>query len=84
MTKFSQGKLGQLLEQTKDNEKIISQLKSKIAKNEGNELLNKAIKIKDFVFLSEIMPSQNANELREMIDKLKNPISLNSNIKEVS
>jgi len=64
-------KLDQLLVQIKDNEKLISQLKSKIANNEGSELLKKAIKIKDFLFLSEIIPSQSPNELREMIDKLK-------------
>ena len=65
-------KLNQLLSQIKENEKLIYELKSKIASNEGNELINKAIKIKNYSFLAEIIDDQDANQLREMIDKLKN------------
>ncbi len=65
-------KLNQLLSQIKENEKLIYELKSKIASNEGNELINKAIKIKNYSFLAEIIDGQDANQLREMIDKLKN------------
>ena len=65
-------KLNQLQSQLKDNEKLISNLKSKLAAKEGDELINKAIKIKNFSFLSEIVDNQDTNQLREMTDKLKN------------
>ena len=65
-------KFNQLLAQIKENEKLISDLKSKIASNNGNELINKAIKIKNYSFLAETIDNQDANQLREMIDKLKN------------
>ena len=64
-------KFNQLLAQIKENEKLISDLKSKIASNNGNELINKAIKIKNYSFLAETIDNQDANQLREMIDKLK-------------
>ncbi len=38
-------KLNQLLSQIKENEKLIYDLKSKIASSEGDDLINKAIKI---------------------------------------
>ena len=65
-------KLNQLLAQIKENEKIIFDLKSKIASNNSNDLINKAIKIKNYSFLAEVIDNQDANQLREMIDKLKN------------
>jgi len=65
-------KLKQLLSQIKENEKIINDLKSKIASSEGDNLINKAIKIKNYSFLAEVISDQGTNQLREMIDKLKN------------
>ena len=65
-------KLNQLLSQVKENEKIIYDLKSKIASKEGDKLINKAITIKNYSFLAEVIEDQDANQLREMIDKLKN------------
>ncbi|MDC0126992.1 alanine--tRNA ligase [Methylophilaceae bacterium] len=65
-------KLNQLLSQTKENEKIIYDLKSKIASNEGDELTTKVINIKNYSFLAEVIDNQDTNQLREMIDKLKN------------
>jgi len=65
-------KLNQLLSQIKENEKLIYDLKSKIASSEGDNLINKAIKIKNYSFLAEVISSQGTNQLREMIDKLKN------------
>jgi len=64
-------KLDQLLTQIKANEKLIYDLKSKIASNEGDDLINKAIKIKNYFFLAEVIDDQDTNQLREMIDKLK-------------
>ena len=65
-------KLNQLLSQIKENEKLIYDLKSKIASSEGDSLINKAIKIKNYSFLAEVISDQGTNQLREMIDKLKN------------
>jgi alanyl-tRNA synthetase len=64
-------KAEQLILQIKDNEKLINQLKSKLASSEGDELLAKAIKIKSFSYLAQTVNNQGANELREMIDNLK-------------
>jgi alanyl-tRNA synthetase len=65
-------KLNQLLSQIKENEKLIYDLKSKIASSEGDDLINKAIKINNYSFLAEVISDQDTNQLREMIDKLKN------------
>ena len=65
-------KLNQLLSQVKENEKLIYELKSKIALKEGDGLINKAITIKNYSFLAEVIENQDTNQLREMIDKLKN------------
>jgi len=65
-------KLNQLLSQIKENEKLIYDLKSKIASSEGDDLINKAIKINNYSFLAEVISNQDTNQLREMIDKLKN------------
>lgn len=64
-------KTEQLIGQMKDHEKLIHQLKSKLASSEGDELLNKAITIKSFSYLAATLENQGPNELREMIDNLK-------------
>jgi len=64
-------KTEQLLLQIKDSEKIINQLKSKLASSEGDELLSQIIKIKSFSYLATTLENQGPNQLREMIDNLK-------------
>lgn len=64
-------KITSILTQIKDNEKIQNQLKSQLALNKTDELISKAIKINDFNYLNEIINEQGPNELRGMIDKLK-------------
>ena len=64
-------KTEQLLIQIKDNDKLINQLKSKLASSEGDELLGQIIKIKSFSYLAKTLDNQGPNELREMIDNLK-------------
>ena len=64
-------KTEQLLIQIKDNDKLINQLKSKLASSEGEELLGQTIKIKSFSYLAKTLDNQGPNELREMIDNLK-------------
>ena len=39
--------------------------------NQTDELLSKASKINNFEYLSQVIDNQGPNELREMIDKLK-------------
>ena len=64
-------KVSQLMKQLKDNEKIISQLKSKIAGSEGSDLVGQAIDTGKYQFLGVSVDRIEANELREMIDNLK-------------
>ena len=70
-TKEMPSKISSILKQLKDNEKIQTQLKSQLALNQTDELINKTIKINDYDFLSEVIDGQEPNELRGMIDKLK-------------
>jgi len=70
-TKEMPSKISSILKQLKDNEKIQTQLKSQLALNQSEELINKTIKINDYDFLSEVIDGQEPNELRGMIDKLK-------------
>jgi len=51
-------KTEQLIGQMKDHEKLIHQLKSKLASSEGDELLNKAITIKSFSYLAATLENQ--------------------------
>jgi len=46
-------------------------LRSKIASNQSDELTSNAIEIKNFSYLGTRVDNKNANELREMIDKIK-------------
>ncbi len=64
-------KVGQLIKQLKDNEKTINQLKSKIAGSEGSDLVSQAIDTGKYQFLGVSVDSVEVNELREMIDNLK-------------
>ena len=70
-TKEMPSKISSILKQLKDNEKIQTQLKSQLALNQTDELINKTIKINNYDFLSEVIDDQEPNELRGMIDKLK-------------
>lgn len=66
-----ENKLSQVIKQMRENEKIIGQLKSKIAGSEGNDLVNQVIDFGDYKFLGVLVNNLGANELREMIDNLK-------------
>jgi alanyl-tRNA synthetase len=64
-------KVNQLINQLKNNEKELASLRSKIASNQSHELTSNAIEIKNFSYLGTRVDNKNANELREMIDKIK-------------
>jgi alanyl-tRNA synthetase len=64
-------KTEQLLIQIKNSEKLINQLRSRLASSGGDELIGQAIKIKSFSYLAKTLDDQGPNELREMIDNLK-------------
>ena len=66
-----ENKLSQVIRQMRENEKIIGQLKSKIAGSEGNNLINQAIDFGEYNFLGVQVNNLGTNELREMIDNLK-------------
>ena len=66
-----ENKLSQIIKQMRENEKIIGQLKSKIAGSEGNNLINQAIDFGEYKFLGVQVNNLGTNELREMIDNLK-------------
>ena len=66
-----ENKISQVIKQMRENEKIIGQLKSKIAGNEGNNLINQAIDFGEYKFLGMQVNNLGTNELREMIDNLK-------------
>ena len=78
-------KLNQLLSQIKENEKLINTLKSKIASNEGNEIVNNAIKIKNYSYIAELIDNlcaahhdipkaDNAITLPACADQRRNPV----------
>jgi alanyl-tRNA synthetase len=64
-------KVNLLINQLKNNEKELAALRSKIASNQSDELTSNAIEIKNFSYLGARVDNKNANELREMIDKIK-------------
>ena len=66
-----ENKISQVIKQMRENEKIIGQLKSKIAGSEGNNLINQAIDFGEYNFLGVQVNNLGTNELREMIDNLK-------------
>jgi alanyl-tRNA synthetase len=58
-------------EQTKSLEKEMTQLKSKLAANQGNELAKEAIDIKGIKVVAAVLDGADTNTLREVTEKLK-------------
>ncbi|PRC95002.1 alanine--tRNA ligase [Solimicrobium silvestre] len=61
-------------EQVKSLEKEMTQLKSKLAANQGNELASQAVDIKGIKVLAVVLEGADANTLREVTEKLKNSL----------
>jgi len=58
-------------EHTKSLEKEVTQLKSRLAANQGNELATQAIEINGIKVIAAVLEGADANTLREVTEKLK-------------
>lgn len=64
----------QVLDQSKQNEKIIEQLQGKLASSQGDGLADKAIFVKGVKVLSAQIENVEVKQLRETVDQLKNKL----------
>ncbi len=67
-------KVSQLMDKTRQLEKTIEQLQSKLASNQGSDLVSQAIEIKGAKVLVAKLDGVEAKSLREMQDQLKNKL----------
>jgi alanyl-tRNA synthetase len=64
----------QVQEQVRGLEKELSQLKSKLASNQGDDLLTQAVDVGGIQVLAATLPGADAKTLRETVDKLKDKL----------
>ena len=64
-------KLAQILSRSRDLEKDLERLKSKLASNQGGELADQAVNIDGFKVLAAKLEGADAKTLRDAVDKLK-------------
>jgi len=64
-------RVGQLLEQNRGLEKELASLQSKLASNQGNDLLSKAIEIKGIKLLVASLDNVDMKQLRTTVDQIK-------------
>jgi alanyl-tRNA synthetase len=67
-------RVGQTLEQIKTLEKEIAALKGKLASNQGDELLGRAVDVKGVKVLAATLDGADAKTLRDTMDKLKDKL----------
>lgn len=67
-------RVGQTLEQIKALEKEIAALKGKLASNQGDELLGRAVDVKGLKVLAATLDGADAKTLRDTMDKLKDKL----------
>ncbi|NIM40718.1 MAG: alanine--tRNA ligase [Hydrogenophaga sp.] len=67
-------RVGQTLEQIKALEKEIAALKGKLASNQGDELLGRAVDVKGLKVLAATLDGADAKALRDTMDKLKDKL----------
>jgi alanyl-tRNA synthetase len=67
-------RVGQTLEQIKALEKEIAALKGKLASNQGDELLGRAVDVKGLKVLAATLDGADARTLRDTMDKLKDKL----------
>ncbi len=67
-------KVAQLLERNRSLEKEMAQLKSRLASNQGNELMDKAVAVGDMKVLAARLDGVDPKSLRDMVDQLKNKL----------
>jgi alanyl-tRNA synthetase len=78
MLKVQPGEVGARLQQIMDNvralEKELGRLKSKLAANQGDDLVDQAVQIGNAKVLAAALDGADAKSLRETIDKLKDKL----------
>ena len=67
-------KIGQLLDNVKLLEKELARLKSKLAANQGDELMASAVEVNGAKVLAALLEGADAKALRETMDKLKDKL----------
>ncbi|WP_288251848.1 alanine--tRNA ligase, partial [uncultured Hydrogenophaga sp.] len=67
-------RVGQTLEQIKALEKEIAALKGKLASNQGDELMGRAVDVKGLKVLAATLDGADAKTLRDTMDKLKDKL----------
>ncbi len=67
-------KVSQLMDKTRQLEKNIEQLQSKLASNQGSDLVSKAVELNGVKVLVSKLEGVEAKALREMQDQLKNKL----------
>jgi len=66
-----QARIGQVLEQVRNLEKEVAQLKGKLASSQGDELIAQAVEVKGIKVLAARLEGADAKTLRDTMDKLK-------------
>jgi len=64
----------QLIEQTKQNDKEIAQLKAKLASSQGDELTSQAVDVQGIKVLAAKLDNVEVKQLRDTLDQLKNKL----------
>jgi len=67
-------RIGQVQDQVRSLEKELSQLKSKLASNQGDDLLSQAVEVGGVQVLAAVLDNADAKTLRETVDKLKDKL----------
>lgn len=67
-------RIGQVQEHVRSLEKELERLKSKLAANQGDELLAQAVQVKGVRVLAATLDGADAKSLRETVDKLKDKL----------
>ncbi len=69
-----QGRIGQVLDQVKQLEKEVTQLKGKLASSQGDDLMSQAVDVNGIKVLAAKLEGADARTLRDTMDKLKDKL----------
>jgi alanyl-tRNA synthetase len=69
-----QARIGQVLDQVRNLEKEVAQLKGKLASSQGDELVAQAVDVKGVKVLAARLEGADAKTLRDTMDKLKDKL----------
>lgn len=68
------GRIAQVLDQVRNLEKEVAQLKGKLASSQGDELVSQAVDVKGIKVLAARLEGADAKTLRDTMDKLKDKL----------